>query len=89
MGRIKSLPIKRTTRELLEKYPTLFTEDFEHNKKVVSRIVEADKKTKNGIAGYLSRLVKKSKQKVYKSSGLYSIRLMTRGVVSKVCKNLS
>lgn len=65
MGRIKSLPIKRTTRELLEKYPALFTEDFEHNKKVVSRIVEADKKTRNGIAGYLSRLVKRTKTKKF------------------------
>ncbi len=63
MGRIKSLPIKRTTRELLEKYPSLFTKDFEYNKKVVARIVEADKKTRNGISGYLARLVKKNKKK--------------------------
>jgi small subunit ribosomal protein S17e len=63
MGRIKSLPIKRITRELLEKYPTLFTEDFEHNQQVISRIVEADKKTQNSIAGYVARLVKKAKKK--------------------------
>lgn len=63
MGRIKSLPIKRTTKELLEKYPSLFSDDFEKNKKVVAKVVEADKKTRNSIAGYSTRLVKKEKQK--------------------------
>jgi small subunit ribosomal protein S17e len=63
MGRVKPLPIKRTTKELLEKYPELFSDDFEKNKKIVAKVVEADKKTRNSISGYLARLVKKEKQK--------------------------
>jgi small subunit ribosomal protein S17e len=63
MGRIKSLPIKRTTLELLEKHPDLFSDDFEKNKIVLSKIVEADKKTRNSIAGYIMRIVKRTKAK--------------------------
>ena len=63
MGRIKSLPIKRTTLELLEKQPNLFSDDFEKNKTVVNKIVEADKKTRNSIAGYITRIVKRTKTK--------------------------
>jgi len=63
MGRVKSLPIKRTTLELLEKYPALFSDNFEKNKIVVNKFVEADKKTRNSIAGYISRIVKRTKAK--------------------------
>jgi len=63
MGRIKSLPIKKTTLELIEKYPTLFSDDFEKNKTVINKIVEADKKKRNSIAGYITRLVKRAKKK--------------------------
>lgn len=62
MGRIKGTLIKRTTKELLKKNPGAFSEDFEHNKKEVGKYVE-QKKIRNSIAGYISRLVKKSKQK--------------------------
>ncbi len=67
MGRIKSLPIKRTTLELLEKHSSLFSDNFEENKKVVNRVVEADKKTRNSIAGYLTRIVKRTKAKSKKN----------------------
>ena len=63
MGRIKSLPIKRATRELLEKYPTFLYEDFDKNKPILSKAVDSDKKTRNKIAGYASRLVKRANKK--------------------------
>ncbi|UZE93601.1 MAG: 30S ribosomal protein S17e [Candidatus Pacearchaeota archaeon] len=63
MGRVKSLSIKRTTRKLLEKHPNLFTDDFEKNKKILDEILEINKRTKNSIAGYITRLVKKEKNK--------------------------
>lgn len=62
MGRVKSLPIKRTTLELLEKHSDLFSDNFEKNKVVVNKIVEADKKTRNSIAGYITRIVKRTKK---------------------------
>ena len=59
MGKVRIGLVKRTARKLLEMYPDLFTEDFEHNKRVVSQLVEVEsKKLRNQIAGYLTRLVK-------------------------------
>lgn len=61
MGRVKNLAIKRTTKKLLGEYPSLFTIDFEENKKALGKIIETDKKTKNAIAGYITRLLKKKR----------------------------
>lgn len=61
MSRIKGTVIKRTTEELLRKYPTEFTPSFEKNKKLLGNLTKL-KKTRNSIAGYLARLIKKQKQ---------------------------
>ncbi len=59
MGKVRISIIKRTARELLEKYPDLFTRDFEHNKQVVKKLLDVDsKKLRNKIAGYITHLVK-------------------------------
>ena len=63
MGRVKSLAIKRTTRKILEKYPNLFTDDYEKNKRILDKMLESDKRTRNSIAGYITRLVKKQTKK--------------------------
>ncbi len=58
MGKVRTKMIKRTARELLEKYPDLFTRDFEHNKKVVSKLINTrSKRVRNQIAGYITHLV--------------------------------
>ncbi|ACL11576.1 30S ribosomal protein S17e [Desulfurococcus amylolyticus 1221n] len=58
MGKVRIRIVKRTARDLLEKYPDLFTHDFQHNKVVVSRLVETQsKKMRNLIAGYVTHLV--------------------------------
>ncbi len=58
MGKVRTKMVKRTARELLEKYPDLFIWDFEHNKKVVSRLVDVrSKRVRNQIAGYITHLV--------------------------------
>jgi len=65
MGKVRIGLVKRTARRLIATYPDLFTEDFEHNKKVVSQLVETNsKKLRNQIAGYVTRLVK-----LYKRTG--------------------
>ncbi|MEW6063372.1 MAG: 30S ribosomal protein S17e [Nanoarchaeota archaeon] len=62
MGRIKTKAIKRTTKKLLSTYPDKFKADFEHNKKMVSEVMEIpSKKLRNTVAGYLVRLVKSKK----------------------------
>jgi len=57
LGKIRTDIIKRTAKSLLEKYPDLFTTDFENNKKVIDEIlVTSSKKLKNKIAGYITHL---------------------------------
>lgn len=54
MGRIKSLLIKRTAKNLLKEDNKLEA-DFEKNK-VLIKDVGASKSTRNKLAGYLARL---------------------------------
>jgi small subunit ribosomal protein S17e len=59
LGKVRTTLVKRTARKLLEMYPDLFTRDFEHNKRVVSQLIEyKSKKLRNQIAGYITHLVK-------------------------------
>lgn len=59
MGKVRTTLVKRTARKLLELYPELFTRDFEHNKRVVSQIIEyRSKRLRNQIAGYITHLIK-------------------------------
>ncbi|MBI2151571.1 30S ribosomal protein S17e [Candidatus Woesearchaeota archaeon] len=60
MGRIKTTPIKRKTKELYNKYGDKFTGDFEQNKKIIPQYADiASKKIKNIITGYITRLKRK------------------------------
>ena len=59
MGKVRPSIVKRTARKLLSMYPDLFTDDFEHNKQVVKKLIETpSKKLRNQIAGYITHLVK-------------------------------
>ncbi|HOI19008.1 MAG TPA: 30S ribosomal protein S17e [Candidatus Woesearchaeota archaeon] len=61
MGRIKTKYIKRKTKELLSKYPDSFEKEFDGNKNSLMSIsIIPSKKIRNIIAGYATRLVKKS-----------------------------
>ena len=57
MGRIKSLLVKRTAKQLLAIKPELFTSSFEHNKKILGNNMPS-KPLRNKIAGYIARLLK-------------------------------
>jgi len=62
MGRIKTAAIKRVTKKLLSTYPDRFKADFEHNKKLVTGLMDVpSKKLRNRIAGYLVKLVRNEK----------------------------
>lgn len=67
MGKVRTKLVKRVARELLEKYPNLFTRDFEHNKRIISKLATIpSKKLRNQIAGYITHLIavtEKSRQK--------------------------
>lgn len=60
MGRIKTVLIKRKTKELLQKYSDSFTSDFAQNKSLVTQHMQvSSKKLRNIVAGYVTRLKKK------------------------------
>ncbi|HDN51222.1 MAG: 30S ribosomal protein S17e [Thermoplasmata archaeon] len=62
MGNVKPSFIKKLAKELLKRYPGEFTEDFEKNKKLVERLTTRyTKNVRNRIAGYISRMMEKSK----------------------------
>ena len=64
LGKVRSLQIKRTARELIEKYPDRFSTDFQHNKKILNEILErVGKPIRNRIAGYITTLLKQGKEK--------------------------
>ena len=60
MGRIKTMLIKRKTKEIMAEHEDKLTEDFEKNKEIVSKVAHIpSKKMRNVIAGYATRLKKK------------------------------
>ncbi len=56
MGNIRPTYIKRVAVELVEKYPDQFTEDYQHNKQMVSKLTDVRSVSmRNKIAGYVTR----------------------------------
>ncbi|MEK6897038.1 MAG: 30S ribosomal protein S17e [Nanoarchaeota archaeon] len=62
MGKIKSKQVKRSAKELIKK-GIEFSKNFEDNKKILGNTTMPSKKIRNQMAGYLSKLSKKGKQK--------------------------
>lgn len=61
MGKIKTRAIKRTAERLISQ-GIEFTVDFEENKRILGDTMPS-KKIRNQVAGYLSRLKRREKQK--------------------------
>ncbi len=58
MGKVRPEHVKRTARELVQRFPDQFTTDFESNKKLVAELTTlSSTKLRNRIAGYVTRLV--------------------------------
>lgn len=59
MGRIKTTLTKRTARKLMETHGEEFKPDFAENKLILPKFIDvSNKKIRNIIAGYVTRLVK-------------------------------
>ena len=59
MGRIKTALIKRNTNLLIAKHKEEFKDDFDSNKLLVESFLDKpNKKIRNIIAGYVTRLMK-------------------------------
>jgi len=63
MGRIKTTAVKAVANELIREYGDKFTDDFEHNKRVLNEIKPMkSKRIRNIIAGYIAAEMKKLKR---------------------------
>ena len=57
MGKVRTETIKSAARELVDKFPDKFTNEYEANKASVNQLLRApSKKLRNRIAGYVTRL---------------------------------
>ncbi len=59
MGKVRTILIKNVSKELINKYPNVFTTNFEENKKLLDKFLEIDSKhLRNRISGYIVNLLK-------------------------------
>ena len=59
MGKVRTVLIKKVSKELINKYPDVFSTDFENNKRLLDKYIEADSKhLRNRISGYIVNLLK-------------------------------
>ncbi|MFX0003048.1 MAG: 30S ribosomal protein S17e [Promethearchaeota archaeon] len=59
MGKVRTILIKNVSKELINKYPNVFTTDFEINKRLLDKYLEIDSKhLRNRISGYIVNLLK-------------------------------
>jgi len=59
MGRVRQTYIKRTARNLLERYPDKFSTSYEENRRVLGELTNIESKSlRNRVAGYIATLLK-------------------------------
>jgi small subunit ribosomal protein S17e len=59
MGKVRTVLIKNVSKELIHKYPNVFTTDFEINKRLLDKYLDIDSKhLRNRISGYIVNLLK-------------------------------
>ena len=69
MGRIKTVLVKRVTKQLVKEHLEELSEDYSKNKEVIKKyVIIKSPKIRNVIAGYAVRLVKQSKEDKQKKS---------------------
>ena len=70
MGNIRQNYIKRVAIDLVEKYNDQFSEDFEHNKKVVGQLTDVKTTVfRNRIAGYVTTYRKNWEKATVEAAG--------------------
>ena len=56
MGKVKTEQIKRVGKELMERFPDKFTNNFDENKRLVDSLTEGTTtRVRNQVAGYITR----------------------------------
>ena len=55
LGNVRTEQIKRTAKELIQRYPDKFSNDFKKNKQIVNALIQGGTtKIRNQIAGYIT-----------------------------------
>ncbi|NLI63002.1 MAG: 30S ribosomal protein S17e [Methanosarcinaceae archaeon] len=61
MGNIRQSNIKTISLKLIDKYPNVFTGDFDENKDLVTEYTTIESKViRNRVAGYVTRKVRRA-----------------------------
>jgi small subunit ribosomal protein S17e len=58
LGKVKTEHIKRLAKELMERFPSKFSSNFDDNKHAVDELTEgATTKVRNQVAGYITHTI--------------------------------
>jgi small subunit ribosomal protein S17e len=58
LGKVRPEYIKRIARELIDRFPSRFSEDFGDNKQAVSMLTQGvTPKVRNRVAGYITHIL--------------------------------
>jgi small subunit ribosomal protein S17e len=58
LGKVKTEQIKRAAKELMKRYPTKFSSNFDDNKHMVDALTQnVTTRVRNQIAGYITQLL--------------------------------
>lgn len=70
MGKVRTRKVKVYAKEIIERFPSEVSHNFEENKKLVGMLLkgQVSKKLRNRVAGYLTALTKKLEEKQKKES---------------------
>ncbi|KAA0002470.1 MAG: 30S ribosomal protein S17e [Thermoplasmata archaeon] len=64
MGNVRPMYIKRVALELVQRFPDIFSDDFQSNKKFVEQYTSIKSKmVRNRIAGYIAKIMEKPEAK--------------------------
>jgi small subunit ribosomal protein S17e len=58
LGKVKTEQIKRTGKELMTRFPSKFSSNFDENKKIVDALTTGTTtRVRNKVAGYITRTI--------------------------------
>ena len=59
MGKVRTELVKTVSTELVKRYPSSFTIEFEENKRFLREIgLDTSKRLRNKVAGYITRIMR-------------------------------
>ncbi|MEM1517710.1 MAG: 30S ribosomal protein S17e [Nitrososphaerota archaeon] len=82
MGKVRTRKVKVYAKDILEKFPSEVSHNFEENKRLVGIALrgQVSKKLRNRVAGYLTALAKKLEEKQKKEAEAMSADTNNLGV---------